>query len=201
MVYRVFIVLIALFAASAASAQTDFRIGPGDTVRIEVLEDPSLNRDVLVLPDGSVSFPLAGAVRAGGQTTTELQSAIASALAPNFATTPTVSVSVAGVAPRQTTGAARRTIDVYIMGQVANGGGLLEVERGTTVLQALALSGGFTRFAATKRIQLRRTDPQTGAQSVYNIDYRAIEQGASSIGSTALADGDVIIVPERRLFE
>lgn len=200
MVYRVFIVLIALVAASVASAQTDFRIGPGDTVRIEVLEDPSLNREVLVLPDGSLSFPLAGAVQAGGQTTTQLESAVASALAPNFATTPTVSVSVAGLAPRAATGSAR-TIDVFIMGQVANGGGLVQVERGTTVLQALALSGGFTRFAATKRIQLRRTDPQTGAQSVYNIDYRAIEQGASSIGGTVLADGDVIIVPERRLFE
>jgi polysaccharide biosynthesis/export protein len=200
MVYRVFIALIALLAASAASAQTDFRIGPGDTVRIEVLEDPSLNRDVLVLPDGSVSFPLAGALRAGGQTTTQLEGALASALAPNFATSPTVSVSVAGVAPRGGTAAAR-TIDVYIMGEVNNGGGLLEVERGTTVLQALALSGGFTRFAATKRIQLRRTDPQSGQQTVYNIDYRAIEQGASNIGSSVLADGDVIIVPERRLFE
>jgi polysaccharide export outer membrane protein len=201
MVYRVFIVLIALLAASVASAQTDFRIGPGDTVRIEVLEDPSLNREVLVLPDGSVSFPLAGAVQAGGQTTTQLEAAVASALAPNFATSPTVSVSVAGVAPRAATGAGTRTIDVYIMGQVANGGGLVQVDRGTTVLQALALSGGFTRFAATKRIQLRRTDPKTGAQSVYNIDYRAIEQGESSIGGTVLADGDVIIVPERRLFE
>jgi polysaccharide export outer membrane protein len=201
MVYRVFIVLIALFAASVASAQTDFRIGPGDTVRIEVLEDPSLNREVLVLPDGSLSFPLAGAVQAGGQTTTQLEAAVASALAPNFATSPTVSVSVAGVAPRAATGTGTRTIDVYIMGQVANGGGLVQVDRGTTVLQALALSGGFTRFAATKRIQLRRTDPKTGAQSVYNIDYRAIEQGASSIGGTVLADGDVIIVPERRLFE
>ncbi len=200
MVYRVFIALIALVAASAASAQTDFRIGPGDTVRIEVLEDPSLNRDVLVLPDGSLSFPLAGALRAGGQTTTQLEAALAGALAPNFATSPTVSVSVAGVAPRDGTGTAR-TIDVYIMGQVNNGGGLLEVDRGTTVLQALALSGGFTRFAATKRIQLRRTDPQSGQQTVYNIDYRAIEQGASNIGSSVLADGDVIIVPERRLFE
>jgi polysaccharide export outer membrane protein len=104
------------------------------------------------------------------------------------------------VAPRGGTGTAR-TIDVYIMGEVNNGGGLLEVERGTTVLQALALSGGFTRFAATKRIQLRRTDPQSGQQTVYNIDYRAIEQGASNIGSSVLADGDVIIVPERRLFE
>jgi polysaccharide biosynthesis/export protein len=200
MVYRVFIALIALVAASAASAQTDFRIGPGDTVRIEVLEDPSLNRDVLVLPDGSLSFPLAGALRAGGQTTTQLEGALASALSSNFATSPTVSVSVAGVAPRGGT-AAVRTIDVYIMGEVNNGGGLLEVQRGTTVLQALALSGGFTRFAATKRIQLRRTDPQTGQQTVYNIDYRAIEKGAANIGTSTLADGDVIIVPERRLFE
>ena len=200
MLYRVFVAVIAILAASAAAAQTDFRIGPGDTVRIEVLEDPSLNREVLVLPDGSLSFPLAGAVRAGGQTTTQLESSLASALSPNFATSPTVSVSVAGVAPRATGGAARQ-IDVYIMGEVENGGGLIQVDRGTTVLQALALSGGFTRFAATKRIQLRRTDPQTGQQSVYNIDYRAIEQGASNIGSTVLADGDVIIVPERRLFE
>jgi polysaccharide biosynthesis/export protein len=199
MVYRVFIVLIALVAASAASAQTDFRIGPGDTVRIEVLEDPSLNREVLVLPDGSVSFPLAGALRAGGQTTTQLEGALSSALAPNFATSPTVSVSIAGVAPRAT--GAVRTINVFIMGQVANGGGLLEVPRGTTVLQALALSGGFTRFAATKRIQLRRTDSQTGQTTVYNIDYNAIEKGASNIGGSVLAEGDVIIVPERRLFE
>jgi polysaccharide export outer membrane protein len=200
MVYRVFITLIALLAASVASAQTDYRIGAGDTVRIEVLEDPSLNRDVLVLPDGSLSFPLAGAVRAGGQTTTQLESALSSALAPNFAANPTVSVSVAGLAPRASVATAR-TIDVFIMGEVGNGGGLLQVEPGTTVLQALALSGGFSPFAATKRIQLRRTDPQTGQQSVYNINYRAIEQGASNIGNSVLADGDVILVPERRLFE
>ena len=200
MVYRVFIALIAIFAAGFATAQTDFRIGPGDTVRIEVLEDPSLNRDVLVLPDGSLSFPLAGALRAGGQTTTQLESSLASSLAPNFATSPTVSVSVANVAPRGGGGGTRQ-IDIYLMGEVSNGGGLLQVDRGTTVLQALALSGGFTRFAATKRIQLRRTDPSTGQQTVFNIDYRAIERGASNIGNSVLADGDVIIVPERRLFE
>jgi polysaccharide export outer membrane protein len=200
MVYRVYITLIAMLAASMATAQTDFRIGPGDTVRIEVLEDPSLNRDVLVLPDGSLSFPLAGALRAGGQTTTQLESALSSALAPNFATNPTVSVSVAGLAPRAPAAAAK-TINVYIMGEVGSGGGLLQVAPGTTVLQALALSGGFSPFAATKRIQLRRTDPQTGQQNVYNINYRAIEQGATNIGNSVLADGDVILVPERRLFE
>ena len=198
MVYRVFITLLAMIVAQGVSAQTDFRIGPGDTIRIEVLEDPTLNREVLVLPDGSVSFPLAGAVRAGGQTTTQLEGALATALGPNFATAPTVSVSVAGVAPRG--GGGARTIDVYFMGEVANAG-VVQVPRGTTVLQALALSGGFTRFAATQRVQLRRTDSRTGQQSVFTIDYRAIERGESNVGSTVLADGDVIIVPERRLFE
>lgn len=199
MFYRAFVTLIAVLAAGMASAQTNYRIGAGDTVRIEVLEDPSLNRDVLVLPDGSVSFPLAGAVRASGRTTSQLEQALSSALAPNFATSPTVSVSVAGLAPASE--AVANTIDIYVMGEVANGGGLLQVEPGTTVLQALALSGGFSRFAATKRIQLRRIDPQTGQQLVYNIDYRAIEQGAANIGTSVLADGDVILVPERRLFE
>jgi polysaccharide export outer membrane protein len=199
MFYRAFVTLIAVLAAGMASAQTNYRIGSGDTIRIEVLEDPSLNRDVLVLPDGSVSFPLAGAVRASGQTTSQLEQALSSALAPNFATSPTVSVSVAGLAPVDE--ALANTIDIYVMGEVANGGGLLQVEPGTTVLQALALSGGFSRFAATKRIQLRRIDPQTGQQLVYNIDYRAIEQGAANIGTSVLADGDVILVPERRLFE
>lgn len=199
MVHRVILTLIAIVLAQGAAAQSEFRIGPGDTLRIEVLEDPSLNREVLVLPDGRVSFPLAGAVPAGGQTTTQLESALASALAPNFAASPTVAVSVAGLAPRPGTGVAR-TINVYFIGEVANAG-LVQVPRGTTVLQALAMSGGFTRFAATKRIQLRRTDARTGQQAVYNIDYRAIEQGASGIGGSVLADGDVIIVPERRLFE
>ncbi len=199
MFYRAFVTLIAVLAAGMASAQTNYRIGAGDTIRIEVLEDPSLNRDVLVLPDGSVSFPLAGAVRASGQTTSQLEQALSSALAPNFATSPTVSVSVAGLAPVDE--ALANTIDIYVMGEVANGGGLLQVEPGTTVLQALALSGGFSRFAATKRIQLRRIDPQTGQQLVYNVDYRAIEQGAANIGTSVLADGDVILGPERRLFE
>jgi polysaccharide biosynthesis/export protein len=199
MFYRAFVTLVAVLAAGMASAQTNYRIGAGDTVRIEVLEDPSLNRDVLVLPDGSVSFPLAGAVRASGQTTSQLEQALSSALAPNFATSPTVSVSVAGLAPEDEM--ETDTIDIYVMGEVANGGGLLQVEPGTTFLQALALSGGLSRFAATKRIQLRRIDRQTGQQFVYNINYRAIEQGAANIGTSVLVDGDVILVPERRLFE
>ncbi len=200
MVFRVIGVIVALLTATAAFAQTDYRLQPGDQLRIEVLEDNTLNREVLVLPDGSVSFPLAGAVSAGGRTTTDLAGSIASAISSNFATTPTVSVSVASLGRPTGSGTGSRSIDVFLMGEVAKPG-LVEVSRGTTVLQALAQSGGFTRFAATKRIQLRRTNSKTGEQSVYTINYKAIENGESNAGNSVLADGDVIIVPERRLFE
>lgn len=198
MAKRLFLIVIAVFWAVTASAQTGYRIKAGDRLNIEVIEDASLNRQVLVLPDGSISFPLAGAVRAGGQTTSALEQALASSLAPNFAAAPTVFVSVLAVADSGTQ--AARTIDIYMMGEVANKG-RLEIERGTTLLQALAQAGGFTKFAATKRIQLRRTDPQTGTDVVFNFNYRALEAGQRISGQTVLSDGDVILVPQRRLFE
>lgn len=203
MFVRIAAFLAAIIAATSAFGQTDYRVGPGDQLLIEVLEDSALNRNVLVLPDGSFSFPLAGAISAGGRTTTQVAQALTDALSPNFAASPTVSVSVASVGQRAPVGggvAAPVSSTVYFLGEV-NNPGALEVERGTTVLQALALTGGFTRFAATKRVQLRRMNSQTGQEIVSTINFRAIENGQTGIGNTVLADGDVIVVPERRLFE
>ena len=59
--------LLMVGLAGVATAQSNYRIQPGDTLQIEVLEDANLNRSVLVLPDGSISFPLAGTVKAGGR--------------------------------------------------------------------------------------------------------------------------------------
>jgi polysaccharide export outer membrane protein len=71
---------------------------------------------------------------------------------------------------------------------------------GTTVLQLLSQSGGFTPFAATKRLQLRRS-ADDGAQRMITINYRAIARGAQIAREPTLRDGDVLLVPERRLFE
>ncbi|MEM9341741.1 MAG: polysaccharide biosynthesis/export family protein [Pseudomonadota bacterium] len=201
---RFFAIIVAIFWAAAAVAQSGYQIRTGDQLTVEVLEDPSLNRQVLVLPDGSVSFPLVGGIAAGGKSTDQFRADLAAALAPNFATTPSVFVSVAALAERVATGgggpAAPRTIDVFVMGEVANPG-RLELEHGTTLLQGLSQVGGFTRFAATRRIQLRRVDPQTEAYVSFKFNYRAVEDGAKISGRTVLADGDVIVVPQRRLFE
>lgn len=195
--------LITLFAATMAFAQSQYTIRSGDTLAIEVLEDPSLNRSVLVLPNGSITFPFAGTVQAGGQSPDQVGAAIASAIASNFASRPTVFVTVQSLRPVQQSsgdGGIGPSIDIYIMGEVGSPG-IKKLERGTTVIQALAATGGFTKFAATKRIILRRTNSATGEQSVTRINYKAIASGASIGQDYVLADGDVIIVPERRLFE
>ena len=180
-----------------ASAQDRYRIQPGDVLQIEVLEDTALNRNTLVLPDGTISFPLAGTVQAGGRTVGSIQTALVNALTPSFATAPNVTVTVnslANVGGKP----APKTIDVFVMGEVANPG-KLTINRGTTLLQFLAESGGFTRFAATKRIQLRRTSG--GKSMIYKFNYKAIENGTAAVNSLVLHEGDVIVVPERRLFE
>lgn len=188
-----------LFAmASIAWAQANYRVQSGDTLMIEVLEDPSLNRSTTVLPDGNFSFPFAGTLRAGGQTVPQIQSTIRGAIADNFASPPTVFVSVQ---PREGEDIVDGDlIKIYLLGEVALPG-LVELDPGSTILQAIAVAGGPSRFAATKRLQLRRTDTRTGQQSVTTVNYKALSEGATLSRDIVLRDGDVILIPERRLFE
>lgn len=192
--------LILVAVATVASAQSSYRVQPGDTLTVEVLEDPSLNRSTIVLPDGSFSFPFAGTLPAAGQTVPQIQGTIRNAIAGNFASAPTVFVAVAPGerAPVAAVGAAQ--IDIFMLGEL-NAPGVVQLDRGATILQAMAIAGGPSRFAATKRIQLRRTDPRSGQQTVSTINYKALSEGAAMNRDIVLQDGDVILVPERRLFE
>jgi len=187
--------LALLVAAPMAWAQAaGYRIKRGDQLTITVLEDETLNRQVLVLPDGRVSVPLAGSVTAAGATVETVERAIADRLASNFAVRPNVFVSVVAVEDPE------ETFPIYVLGRVGEPG-LREVEVGTTLLQAIALAGGFDPFAATKRIQLRRMDPSTGQEQLYVFNYNAVERGGAIQSMITLREGDVLLVPERRLFE
>lgn len=204
---RLFALLSALLAlilvTEGALAQNGaYQIRPGDVLRVEVLEDSGLNREALVTPDGRVALPLAGGVSAAGRTIEEVQGEIRTRLAPNFATAPTVFVSLARVsdrAPAAARGTGVRAISVHVLGEAAKTG-RLELKPGTTILQAFSEMGGFSRFAATRRVQLRRVDA-SGTERVYTFDYNAMERGAAAGGQTVLAEGDVIVIPQRRLFE
>lgn len=196
--------LMLSFGAMGDTANAQgYGVRNGDILRIEVLEDPSLNRSVLVAPDGRITIPMAGSLRARGRTVGAIQRNLVTRLTSNFALPPNVYVSVEKLgerAARSNSAALAPTIDIYLVGEAAKPG-KLSVSSGTTLLQLFAQMGGFSKFAATKRIQLRRTDPQTKAQTVYKFNYKAIEKNASNSGNTELQDGDVIIIPQRRLFE
>ena len=117
-----------------------------------------------------------------------------------------LTILVVSVLPVQAEKVARsgsvqtRTIEIYFLGEV-NAPGLKEVKPGTTLLQAMAQTGGLTSFAADKRIQLRRTNTRTGEQSLQLFNYRLLSRGAANTRDVTLQDGDVILVPERRVFE
>jgi polysaccharide export outer membrane protein len=187
--------LVLLSTAPLALAQASgYRIQPGDQLAITVLEDDTLNRTTLVLPDGRISVPLAGSVQAAGRTVDSIESIIADRLASNFAVRPSVFVSVTSVSELV------ETFPIYVIGQVGDPG-IREVEPGTTLLQAIALAGGLDRFAATKRIQLRRSDPSTGQERLYLFNFKAVERGGAIQSMITMREGDVIVVPERSLFE
>lgn len=189
-----------IMAVLPVGAQDAYKIKTGDVLRIEVLEDQTLNRSVLVAPDGRITLPLAGAVKVSGQSVDQVAAELATALAPNFATKPTVYVGIDSLGkPAGTASGTGRSVEIYVMGEAAKPG-KYAVDQGTTILQFLAEIGGFTNYAATKRIQLHRTDA-TGHETVYTLNYKAVEQGGTDTLGGTVADGDVFIIPPRRLFE
>lgn len=199
--------LLAAVAGPVMAQDEGYRLRPGDVLQIEVIEDPSLNRSTLVLPNGSITVPLAGTLRAAGRTPDEVRAALIAALAPNFAAAPTVFVSVASVvqAPPPVIGGPavapiERTMDVYVMGEVG-APGLKKVVPDTNLLQFLAQAGPLTKFAADNRIELHRKD-DNGKARIYFFDLKHVAGGNGRIsGVTQMAPGDVVVVQQRRLFE
>lgn len=192
-----------VLTASTATAQNTYKIRNGDILRVEVIEDPSLNRTVLVSPDGRISMPLTGAIQAAGKSIEDIQRELAAGLTASFAARPNVFVAVERLAERRTVTptppAPDPTIEIFVMGEVGKPG-KVTLAPGSNVLQAFAQMGGFTRFAASSRVQLRRPAAD-GSEAMYTLDYKAIEEGRSNAGMTVLAPGDIIVVPQRRLFE
>jgi polysaccharide export outer membrane protein len=195
---------LALVAAPRAMAQDPYQLQPGDIVEITVIEDPNLNRRVLIGPDGRISMPLAGSVVAAGRTLAEVQSSIQAGLAGNFVRPPTVSASLVALGPPPLPELAQEEIElssVYVLGEVLRPGRYdYESDKPISVLQALALAGGPGVFADRDEIQIRNLD-EGGAEKIRIFDYDAVEKGLGATLATTLSDGAIIVVPERGLFD
>ena len=185
--------------AQEEEATGPYLLQPGDTVSVTVLEDPLLDRQLLVAPDGRISLPLAGSIIAAGRTPAQLAGIVRGRLRSRFVDPPTVTVSLLSTG---LLGEELVTNEVYVLGEVTRPGRYeYDPETPITVLQALTLAGGPSPFAAIARIQVRERVEEGERMRLF--DYEAVEDGAATAAAdlSVLADGAIIIVPERGLFE
>ncbi len=161
-------------------AGPQYKLGPEDVLRVSVWENKDLTLDLVVRPDGKISMPLIQDVVAEGRTATELADTIHQRLLV-FIKDPQVSVIVLQVnAPKY-----------YVIGNVAKPG-TYSLRGETSILQALALAGGFTQFASTRSIKLIRNT--SGKQEVRKVNYNDMI-GEGGEGNYLLKSGDTIVVP------
>jgi polysaccharide biosynthesis/export protein len=182
-------VLFGMCAEVAAEQQQGYALQPGDKIGVSVWQDPTLNRDIVVAPDGMISFPLVGHIRAAGMTIPALEKELAKRLRKNYQTEPQITVTLSEAKE----GAGDQ---VFITGEV-NRPGNYSITPGTSVMQAIALSGGLGKFAAKNRIQIHRK--VGGSEQVLLFNYSDFESGNPG-ADIPLQAGDVIVVPERGLF-
>jgi len=173
---------VLLFATTALSAQqsTDYRLGPGDKLRIEVYKDPQLSQSVQVRPDGKITLPLVGDVEATGKTPLELRDGLAKSLK-EFMNNPTVTVIVVEAVSSQVT----------VMGEVSKPGSL-QIFGPTNIVQVIAMAGGFKEFANTKDVRVLRQKGNGGVETL-RFNYRELINGDAK--PVLLRSGDTVIVP------
>lgn len=192
---RLLVAFLLLFSFAVDASAQVAPLNPGDTIHISVWQDPKLDRQVVVGPDGMISFPLAGHIRAGGLTPPALENVLRQKLQKNYTSRLDITVSLAAVNKEEEFESKPR---IYITGEVLKPGPYV-IRTNTNVMQALALAGGLGPFAATKRIQIRRQ--QNGTDSTFLFNYKDYVAGTNTADNINLQSGDVIIVPERGLFE
>lgn len=178
--------LITLLAAPVVSYAQDgdgleYRIGPEDVLQISVWKEDDLDREVLVRPDGGISYPLVGDVQVSGRTPVEVQDEISSRIA-RFIPEAEVTVAVDTVSG----------YTVFVLGEV-NEPGQFTLGRYVDVVQALTLAGGTTPYASDRNIRVLRR--QDGREVTYEFDFRDIERGRSLSQNILLQSGDVVVVP------
>jgi polysaccharide biosynthesis/export protein len=180
-------------AAQARAADTDsavatnvrpwtndeYRLGPGDKLRVEVYREAQLSQSLQVRPDGKITLPLVGDVAAAGKTPLELRDQLATSLK-EYVTNPVVTVIVQEATAAQ----------VYVIGEVASPGTLV-MQGPMTVLQALAQVGGLREFADRDDIRILRKTA-TGIRTI-GFNYKKAVKGEAD--TMFLQPGDTVVVP------
>jgi len=159
-----------------------FVVGNDDLLAINVWKEPDISRQIPVRSDGRISLPLVGEVQAAGRTPLQLEQDIAGKLR-NYIDEPEVTVMVQQINSEK----------FNILGQVVKPGSY-SLAHATTVLDAIAVAGGFRDFAKQKRIYILRQNPN-GSESRLAFNYKNVIEGKNSGQNIKIEPHDTIVVP------
>jgi polysaccharide export outer membrane protein len=174
-------------APSVSAAATGVRpdsyvIGAEDVLSIYVWKEPEMSKSVPVRPDGMISLPLIGEVKAAGYTPVQLQGVLADSMK-KYVSEPQVTVIVEKVA----------SLSFNMVGEISKPG-YYPLTRRMTVLDAIALAGGFKDFAKTKKVYILRTS-SNGAEQRIPFNYNEVIKGKNPQQNIELQPRDTIVVP------
>jgi polysaccharide export outer membrane protein len=158
-----------------------YKVGPEDVLDISVWKEEGLKKEVLVRPDGGLSYPLIGEVQAAGKSVLELRDEIAKRLE-KFIPDPAVSVAILKIGSQR----------IYVVGKVQKPGEF-PVGRYVDVLQALSMAGGLTPFADANAIRVMRREGTN--QVALPFEYNRVVRGDKVEQNIQLRAGDVVVVP------
>jgi len=175
------LLFISTLLVNSVFAVESYKLKEGDSLQISVWGEETLQKDVKVLPDGSISFPLAGRVDVVDATTAEVEKRITEKLK-TYLPDPQVSVVVTNVEGNR----------IFVLGKVLKPGSVL-LNGPTTVLQALSLAGGMDKFADLGAIKVLRNGPN--GQIVMPVNYNALIRGQDLGSNILLKTGDTVLVP------
>jgi polysaccharide biosynthesis/export protein len=173
----ILISLITALGSNSVFAADAYRIKEGDALQISVWGDQTLQKEVKVLPDGSISFPLAGRIDVVDTTALDVEKKLTEKLK-TYLPDPQVTVSVSNIEGNR----------IFVLGKVVKPGPV-QMTGPMTVLQALSVAGGLDKFAEGSAIRVLR------GQSVMPVDYKALLQGQNLNSNVLLKTGDTILVP------
>lgn len=165
---------------AAPERTQNYKIGVGDLLQIEVYEEEDLTKEVRVLTDGYISFPLLGSIKVSGLTVTKLEEQITRLLAEQYLVNPQVTVFV------------KEFSDIFVFGEVKKPGSFPLYGR-LTVFEAITLAGGFTEVANPSKVRVIRNE--NGQETSFEVNVERITKKGNVSEDIELRAGDRVIVP------
>jgi polysaccharide export outer membrane protein len=173
--------VLLLAAGDAIAAESVYTIGPGDTLEISVWRDESLSREVIVPPDGVISFPLIGDINIIGMTVANLRKTVTKKLS-DYVPDATVTVILKTF----------KSLRAFVIGKVKNPG-MFSISLDTNVMQVLSMAGGLNPYASENNINILRQ--VKGGSVKIPFRYGEVLKGRNLEQNIILQRGDVIVVP------